>query len=133
MQNLASLYPYGLLNQAPTLFGEDLGTIPNPGAAGPLPCNQHDICYQTCAAPGADLGDTRKVCDDAMKTRMDNVCAAAYPSTCPSSFSAGQCVSFFLQRSDCSVYSGAYWGALRAAGFFAAYKERQEQYCKCCP
>ena len=133
MQNLAALYPYGLLNQAPTPFGAEIGLIPDPSAAGPLPCNFHDICYQTCAPPGADLSDTRKVCDDGMKTRMDNVCAAAYPSSCPAGFSTGQCVSFFLQRADCYTYSGAYWSALRAAGFFAAYKERQEQYCKCCP
>ena len=137
MQNLP--YPFGLLNQAPTAFGQDLrtpsnpaGTLPDASAAGPLPCNQHDICYQTCAPPGADLSSTRQACDDGMKGRMDSVCSAAYPSTCPSTLSTGQCVSYFLQRLDCFTYSGLYWGTLRAAGFFAAYKGRQEQYCKCC-
>jgi len=136
MQNL--LYPFGLLNQAATAFGEDLGggsgqTIPDAAAAGPLPCNQHDICYQTCAARGLDIASARQACDDGMKARMDNVCRVAYPSSCPSSFSAAQCVSYFLQRLDCFTYSAAYWGALRTAGFFAAYKQRQEQFCQCCP
>jgi hypothetical protein len=133
MQILAGVYPFGLLNQAPTAFGKDLGgTVPNASAAGPEPCNQHDICYQTCTPPGTDLSASRQVCDDGMKTRMDNVCSAAYPSTCPSTLSIAQCVSYFLQRVDCFTYSGAYWTALRGFGFFA-YKERQEQYCQCCP
>jgi hypothetical protein len=138
MQNFP--YPFGLLNQNPTAFGQDLrtpgnpmGEIPNASAAGPQPCNQHDICYQTCAAPSTDLATARQVCDDGMKTRMDNVCSAAYPSTCPATLSTAQCVSYFLQRVDCFTYSAAYWGVLRAVGFFAAYKQRQEQYCKCCP
>ncbi|WP_198556701.1 MopE-related protein [Paraglaciecola sp. MB-3u-78] len=126
-------YPYGLLNISPTDFGQPLGTIANAGLAGPLACNQHDICYQTCAAPGTDLSTSRKVCDDGMKTRMDNTCSAAYPATCPSGLGILECTSYFLQRSDCSTYSSSYYGVLRAAGFFAAYKERQEQYCQCCP
>lgn len=126
-------YPFGLLNQALTAFGQPLGTIPNAGAAGPLPCNQHDICYQTCASPGTDLFTARQACDDGMKTRMDNVCDAAYPSVCPSTLSAAQCVSYALQRFDCKGYSFEYWIGLRAAGFIFAYKSRQEQYCKCCP
>lgn len=130
MQNF--IYPFGLLNQQPTPFGQILGTIANPGAAGPLPCNQHDICYQSCTPPGIDFETARKTCDDAMKVRMDNVCTAAYPSSCPSHLSIAQCVSYFLQRVDCFTYSAMYWGGLRGFGF-SAFKERQEQYCKCCP
>ena len=125
-------YPSGLLNQAPTAFGNPVGIIANASAAGPQPCNQHDICYQTCATPGASLSATRQVCDAGMKSRMDNVCAAAYPSTCPASLGALQCVDYFLQRTDCYTYSAGYWTTLRGAGFFAAYKARQEQYCQCC-
>ena len=134
MLNLAGIYPYGLLNQAPTPFGQDMTGTPvaDAAGAGPLPCNQHDICYQSCAPPGADLSTTRATCDNGMKTRMDAVCDAAYPSSCPGSLSTLQCVSFHLQRADCYTYSDSYWVALRGAGFFAAYKDRQEQYCQCC-
>jgi hypothetical protein len=131
MQLFSSVYPYGLLNQAPTLFGQDLTSSPG-SPAGPLPCNQHDICYQSCAAPGVSMSSAREVCDDGMKTRMDNVCGAAYPSTCPATLSTLQCGSYFLQRLDCYTYSASYWGILRGFGFFAAFKERQEQYCQCC-
>ncbi len=131
MQNLP--YPYGLLNQAPTAFGQNLGTIGDASQAGPLPCNQHDICYQSCAAPGADLASTREVCDDAMMSRMDVVCDNAYPSSCPSALGVLECLSYFAQRADCYTYSAGYWSALRVAAFFVAYKERQEQYCQCCP
>lgn len=126
-------YPGGLMNQAPTAFGRPIGTVPNAAAAGPEPCNQHDICYQTCTPAGTTLDVSRKACDDGMKTRMDNVCSAAYPSSCPGTLSFLQCGSYFIQRADCFIYSGIYWTGLRAAGFFAAYKGRQEQYCQCCP
>ena len=125
--------PYGHLNQKPTAFGEDLGVISDAGQAGPLPCNRHDICYQSCAARGTSLAAARKACDEGMKADMDGVCANAFPPTCPAGFSPGQCNSYFTQRFDCSAFSDTYYGVLRGVGFFAAYKERQEQYCKCCP
>ena len=131
MQN--ETYPHGLLNQAPTAFGQNLGIIGNAAQAGPLPCNQHDICYQTCAAPGVDMASSRAVCDDAMRTRMDQVCAAAYPPSCPAGFNLEKCTDYFTQSADCYYNSEKYWQVLKAAGFFAAYKERQEQYCQCCP
>jgi hypothetical protein len=131
-------YPYGLLNQAPTPFGQDLGggggtTIPNNAAAGPLPCNQHDLCYQTCY-PGdgtAFTSSARSACDDGMKSRMDTVCSAAYPSSCPASLGALECLSYQAQRLDCFTYSGLYWDGLRVGGG-SAFNERQGQYCKCC-
>jgi hypothetical protein len=131
-------YPYGLLNQAPTPFGQDLGgaagtTIPNNAAAGPLPCNQHDLCYQTCY-PGdgtAFTSSARSACDDGMKSRMDVVCSAAYPSSCPASLGTLECLSYQAQRLDCFTYSGLYWDGLRVGGG-SAFNERQGQYCKCC-
>lgn len=116
------------LGQAPTTFGQPQGTapfrIPNAGAALGLPCNQHDICYQTCRSD-------RKTCDDAMETRMNAVCDVAFPSSCPSSLSVLQCIGYFAQRSDCYTFSDLYWSGLRVGGG-SAYEERQTQYCQCC-
>jgi len=136
MQNLAGIYPYGLLNQAPTAFGVPIGggATPVPASGvGPQPCNQHDLCYQTCASGGSALfASARAACDNGMMTRMDALCTAAYPSSCPSSLSVLQCASYFLQRSDCFTYSSLYWDGLRLGGA-SAFAERQQQYCKCCP
>jgi hypothetical protein len=117
-----------------TAFGVPVAglTIPNAGAAGPQACNQHDICYQTCAAPGTSMSAAREACDDGMLTRMENTCAAAFPSTCPYG-DVLTCAGYHLQRADCYTFAQAYWIGLRAAGFFAAFKGRQEQYCQCCP
>jgi hypothetical protein len=130
---MSDAYAGNMLNVAPTPFGRPIPglTIPNAGAAGPEACNQHDICYQTCATPGTSMSDARKTCDDGMLTGMENTCAAAYPSTCPHS-GVLTCAAYFLQRADCYTFANSYWIGLRAAGFFAAYKGRQENYCQCC-
>jgi hypothetical protein len=137
MLNLLALYPGGLLNQAPTEFGVPIndGLTPvSSGAVGSQPCNQHDLCYQTCVASGgaAFFNAAREACDDGMEARMDAVCEAAYPSTCPSHLSTVECVSFHLQRADCFTYSGIYRSGLGAFGG-SAFNERQTQFCKCCP
>lgn len=122
---LNGIYFYGLLNQAPTDFG-------NPNSmSSAWPCNQHDYCYQTCAT-GNDLAATRQACDDGMSADMDAVCERAYPPTCPASLNNLQCAEYHIQRFDCFFISDQYWAALRAFGFVAAYQERQEQYCQCC-
>jgi hypothetical protein len=136
MQN--GLYIFGLLNVAPTAFGQDFrtpgnptGSIPGAGSAGPLACNQHDICYQSCAAPGVDMSSARLSCDQGMQSRMNNTCAAAYPATCPASLSLLQCVEYFSQRADCFSWSDTFYAGLRVGGF-GAFQERQAQFCQCC-
>ena len=133
---LNSLYlPYGLMAQAPTAFGLPIGggTVPVPvSGIGNLPCNQHDLCYQTCAPGGsAQTSAARAACDDGMEARMDAVCEAAFPSTCPSSFGTLQCAAYQLQRLDCFAYSGIYRSGLGAFGG-SAFAERQTQFCQCC-
>jgi hypothetical protein len=130
-------YPFGLLNQAPTAFGVPIGggaTGVGAGAVGAQPCNQHDLCYQTCdpTSGSAQFSSGREACDDAMSARMDAVCEVAYPATCPSTLGVAECVSYHLQRLDCFTYSDLYWAGLRAGGA-SAYAERQQQFCKCCP
>ena len=122
---LNGVYFYGLLNQAPTDFG-------NPNTmSNAWPCNRHDYCYQTCSTSD-DIPGSRQVCDDRMSADMDDVCERAYPPSCPATLSTLQCAEYYVQRFDCFFISDQYWAALRAFGFFAAYKERQEQYCQCC-
>lgn len=134
---LGMYQPFGLLNVGgtSTAFGRDLGgDVANADAAGVLPCNQHDVCYQTCHqedSGGANQAVGRAACDDAMKAGMDAVCETAYPEPSPASLTPAQRVSYRDQREDCLAQSQRYWRALRLAGG-GAYAERQTQYCKCC-
>jgi hypothetical protein len=115
-------------------FGKDQGaTIPNQAAALPLPCNQHDICYQTC-------GKSQATCDANIFTDMVRVCDAAYPSaTCPYSGleALEKCVigdvasNYFIERDRCTAYANAYkWGLGKFGAKFWALD--QIQFCKCC-
>jgi hypothetical protein len=124
--------PLGLLTDKSTAFGQSLGEVDTRAAAGPLPCNQHDLCYQTCAAPGTSLSAARATCDNAMKERMDNVCEKAYPSSCPDSVPFLLCPIYFTQRFDCFRYSVQYWAGLKVLGGVFGFNGRQEDYCKCC-
>lgn len=118
--------------QASTEFGRPQGAVPNAGAALPLPCNLHDICYQTCRS---DKG----ACDTAMRDRIRGVCAVAYPATCPAHLTAAQCQAdngFMEQRGECAIdafsYANLYYQGVNFGGT-SAYEQRQSQYCQCCP
>ncbi len=126
----------GILGFSSTRFGQDQGTVPNAGAALPLPCNQHDICYQTCKSVQA-------TCDTGMFNGMTAVCNAAYPSaTCPYSGleALAKCVigdpltfrTYFDERADCAGFASLYKLGLDKFGS-SAWKERQVQFCTCCP
>jgi len=130
----------GILGLGSTSFGQDQGgdsaPIPNAGAALPLPCNQHDICYQTCKSD-------EFACNTAMFNDMNAVCTKAYPtSSCPYSGleAIAKCVvgdlltlrTYFDERADCFTFSTLYKFGLDKFGA-KAWKERQVQYCKCCP
>ena len=124
----------GLLGLASTRFGQNQGTIPSAGAALPLPCNQHDICYQTC-------GSAQAACDTGMFNAMTNVCNTAYPSsTCPYSGleAIAKCFigvfgrTYFDERVDCATFASLYKFGLDKFGS-GAWKQRQVDYCSCCP
>lgn len=74
----------GFLGHRSTAFGKDTDVPPTPerfphGALplDSLPCNLHDVCYQTC-------GSNREACDDDMYDAMVEVCFEAYPEAiCP--------------------------------------------------
>src|SRR5205814_1181930 len=67
------LYGPLLFNQASTSFGANIGGVPQSAPAQTLPCNRHDVCYQTCNSVQAS-------CDAAFHTDMDAVCNTAYPA-----------------------------------------------------
>lgn len=126
----------GIFGLSSTRFGQNQGDVPNAGAALNLPCNQHDICYQTCKSVQA-------TCDTGMLNGMNAVCNAAYPSaTCPYSGleALAKCIigdpinfrTYFGERADCATFSGLYKSGLDKFGS-NAWKERQTQFCTCCP
>jgi hypothetical protein len=126
----------GILGLSSTRFGQNQGDVPNAGAALPLPCNQHDICYQTCKSVQA-------TCDTGMFNGMTAVCNAAYPTaSCPYSGleAFAKCIigdpltlrNYFGERADCATFSSLYKFGLDKFGS-SAWKERQTQFCTCCP
>ncbi|NNF15228.1 MAG: hypothetical protein HKN70_00705, partial [Gammaproteobacteria bacterium] len=89
----------------------------------PLPCNRHDVCYQTCGANRLD-------CDDQMLDNMEAVCSAAYPG-CPFT-DPGDCLDWAEDKEHCEDMSELIHRGIRLFGS-TAYKDRQVQYCDCCP
>lgn len=120
------------LGRSSTEFGRNQGTVASAGAALPLACNLHDICYQSCAS-GKDT------CDVAMRDRMRSVCNVAYPTACPVGLTLEQCMgkngyveqSFACDSDNITSYTNLYYQAVKRFGG-SAYEERQSQYCQCC-
>lgn len=96
--------------------------IPSVSDAFALPCNQHDICYQTC-------GSNHLLCDLAMKNAMDSVCYIAYHSICPyAGTNISICPEYFISRAACFGASETYYSGLFYGGE-PVWVERQTQYC----
>lgn len=111
-------------NQASTAFGSPQDAVAHSdlSAVLPLPCNQHDICYQTCGSDQAE-------CDEQMLADMISVCEAAYPEACPAAASEkDDCDGYADERNLCLTSANRMYMGLRAFGS-RAYEERQEQYC----
>lgn len=110
-------------NQEPTDFGS--GTQPpseylvyGQKSADALPCNKHDICYQT-------VGTLRATCDDKFRDDMRAVCKAAYPT---------QTVAYLLlhpiykqEQDNCYRKATTYYDAVRTFGQ-AKFDKRQAQH-----
>lgn len=119
--------PLAVFNQAPTAFGSGKAPpeeffIHGKGPAQALPCNYHDVCYQTYGTT------TQTSCDTAMYGRMKAVCRKAYPSTCPySGLASINCPAYFSERGNCFAKAATYYTGLKAAGG-PTFTERQKQY-----
>jgi hypothetical protein len=117
----------GTLGRRSTAFGKDSRSEESHPHGMPsmydLPCNHHDICYQTC---GAD----RVACDDAMYTRMVNVCRAAYPEAiCPYGGNVVTCALWRKERDACMNWALSYRVGLRSREARDRFDLRQAQYC----
>jgi hypothetical protein len=115
-----------LLSQNPTAFGRaEPGGAPSGGPPGfDLPCNWHDICYQTC-------GNARSQCDRDLQARAHAICEAAYPLPPPYGILDPRRLIYSNQRGDCHGLADTYYGVLSVAGG-SAYRDRQSGYCNCC-
>ena len=115
----------GFLGHSSTSFGSSETLAPGQSQSN-LPCNNHDICYQTCKS-------TQSTCDTGMYNDMSGICNAAYPeASCPfSGLKWLLCGEWYEEKSDCALWSSIYKLGLDKFGT-SAWKERQEQFCDCC-
>lgn len=118
----------GTLGRRSTAFGKDVSTTDfDPHGLAPrdqLPCNQHDVCYQTC-------GSDKRECDDAMYRDMLDVCRSAYPElVCPYLPNVIKCASWGAERNRCYA-----WASIYRDGLFAdewvddRFGEKQGAFC----
>jgi hypothetical protein len=103
--------------QATTAFGKEQGKVTAKKIL-PLPCNQHDLCYQTCGA-------SKTACDNAFFNAMFDVCLEAFPLLCPY---VNLCEQYADDRDTCFDWAEKYKDGVAIWGQ-DAYDERQEQYC----
>ncbi|WP_396643040.1 carboxypeptidase regulatory-like domain-containing protein [Methylomonas sp. 2B] len=106
------------------IWGTVLGTISNATAATQtLPCNLHDICYQTC-------GSSQATCDAALGAGITASCDTGYPFPCPYA-TASQCLEYDEEYASCRGIGPVYQDGVANFGS-SAFEERQTQYCECC-
>ncbi|WP_262964897.1 carboxypeptidase regulatory-like domain-containing protein [Methylobacter psychrophilus] len=106
------------------IWGTVLGSISNEVAANQtLPCNIHDICYQSCNSDQA-------TCDNALGDGVTASCDIGYPFPC-SRADALECVEYDEEYNSCRSIGPEYTNAVANFGG-TAYKDRQTQYCECC-
>lgn len=106
-------------------FGSDLGTVNSTvAAAQTLPCNVHDICYQTC-------GSNKASCDVGMESGITAQCDIAYPAVCPHGNST-LCAQYSAERYYCQGIGGVYTAAVGGSFGDGIFEGRQLEYCKCC-
>ena len=107
------------------IWGSDVGNISYGNAGGQtLPCNKHDICYQTC-------GNSQAGCDANLENDMQNVCRASYPTTIPATVPKDRMEEYVEERETCLEAASFYRWVLSGAGGFA-WTLRQNQHCYCC-
>lgn len=97
--------------------GPEGGTIKIPQGYGSADytgaCNQHDYCYEDCAAP-------KSLCDEDFRDDMYDSCAATYPGAL-----------YALLRFGCYERAYAYYQAVAQFGD-DAWTAGQKKACECC-
>jgi hypothetical protein len=118
----------GTLGRRSTAFGKDVsGTENLPHGVAPgddLPCNHHDVCYQTCGA--------KKVpCDGEMYERMLSVCTEAYPEgTCPYMPDLATCAQWRREKDRCFNWAERYKNGLGSPPALTRFNQRQDEFCE---
>ena len=154
------------LNQAATAFGH--GAPPPDGTGNPpteffvhgdrsaydVPCNRHDPCYQTCVSvplgtdPEPAWESAWHSCNDKQHREMLDVCARAYPATCPYRVlglpDPIKCPKYFDEKLVCTLLAEVYYqgvqshyapGSLQETVLdgqpsgLTRFKQRQMDYC----
>jgi transglutaminase-like putative cysteine protease len=106
------------------IWGTVLGTVSNAvAAAQTLPCNVHDICYQTCRSNKAG-------CDATLGAGITATCDIGYPFPCPHA-TVEECNEYTSEYQDCRGIGPIYQAGVGAGGG-GAYETRQSQFCGCC-
>lgn len=106
-------------------FGSVQGHVPYGTTPANLPCNNHDVCYQTC-------NSNKTTCDNQFGTNMTAVCSNAFSGPCPFSLPL-QCILRTEALQTCAISTAAYQLTVSIVGGVLAYRPRQLEYCDCCP
>src|SRR2546426_2188952 len=131
-----------LVNVASTAFGK--GATPpaehfvhGRQSAVDLPCNHHDVCYQTCVrVTGLSDADREQAWRDRWQTcnlrqnlEMLDVCSRAYPATCL--FDPVKCplARWLQEKIACTELAAAYFLGVETNKGFERFKQRQVDYC----
>ena len=86
-----------------------------------LPCNLHDVCYQSAASDKA-------TCDSDMWASMKDVCAAAYPvDPCTDNPLSLKCVNWESQYAACYSFAGTYYQGVNVGGA-STFDQRKIDY-----
>ena len=131
-----------IANVAPTAFGRGANPIEEFFVHGResqfrLPCNRHDVCYQTCLrdqSPAA-VEAAWHLCNQQQYARMLSVCNTAYPPTCPHTLIGGipdpfMCARWFQEKNTCALLAGIYTEAVESGAGLDAFEQRQTEYCR---
>lgn len=107
------------------VWGSVVGNVANGEASlQSLPCNLHDICYQTC-------GRSQASCDSELQSNMEDVCSNSYPRVIPATIPSTRWAEYMDERLDCMDAAAFYHSVLSGAGSLA-WTLRQNQHCYCC-
>jgi len=85
-----------------------------------LPCNIHDVCYQTTAS-------TKDSCDRTMWASMKDVCAAAYPGNNPHPTGSNAYFKWDTQKAGCYAFADSYYGGVNLGGA-STFEQRKLDY-----
>jgi hypothetical protein len=86
------------------------------GPARALPCNTHDVCYQT-------VGSSRATCDTNFYNAMRAVCARAYPTISQPALHP----IYTAEQSSCYGWAKRYYDGVHTSGQ-SKFDERQTQF-----